>query len=194
MSILVPTVIEPTHQGERAFDISSRLLRDRIIFVPEITSDTANLIVAQLLFLQSEDSKTPIQMYINSPGGSITAGFAIIDTMNYVKPDIHTICMGVAASMGAVILSQGAKGKRFALPNAEVMIHQASSGVEGQASNIVIKAEHIIKLQNKLYKMMAQTSGKKISEIEKDADRDYWMNSEEAKTYGLIDEIIEKAE
>jgi ATP-dependent Clp protease protease subunit len=152
------------------------------------------LIVAQLLFLQSEDSKTPIQMYINSPGGSITAGFAIIDTMNYVKPDIHTICMGVAASMGAVILSQGAKGKRFALPNAEVMIHQASSGVEGQASNIVIKAEHIIKLQNKLYKMMAQTSGKKISEIEKDADRDYWMNSEEAKTYGLIDEIIEKAE
>ena len=133
-------------------------------------------------------------MYINSPGGSITAGFAIIDTMNYVKPDIHTICMGVAASMGAVILSQGAKGKRFALPNAEVMIHQASSGVEGQASNIVIKAEHIIKLQNKLYKMMAQTSGKKISEIEKDADRDYWMNSEEAKTYGLIDEIIEKAE
>ena len=194
MSILVPTVIEPTHQGERAFDIYSRLLRDRIIFVPEITSDTANLIVAQLLFLQSEDSKTPIQMYINSPGGSITAGFAIIDTMNYVKPDIHTICMGVAASMGAVILSQGAKGKRFALPNAEVMIHQASSGVEGQASNIVIKAEHIIKLQNKLYKMMAQTSGKKISESEKDADRDYWMNSEEAKTYGLIDEIIEKAE
>ncbi len=194
MSILVPTVIEPTHQGERAFDIYSRLLRDRIIFVPEITSDTANLIVAQLLFLQSEDSKTPIQMYINSPGGSITAGFAIIDTMNYVKPDIHTICMGVAASMGAVILSQGAKGRRFALPNAEVMIHQASSGVEGQASNIVIKAEHIIKLQNKLYKMMAQTSGKKISEIEKDADRDYWMNSEEAKTYGLIDEIIEKAE
>jgi ATP-dependent Clp protease protease subunit len=194
MSILVPTVIEPTHQGERAFDVYSRLLRDRIIFVPEITSDTANLIVAQLLFLQSEDSKTPIQMYINSPGGSITAGFAIIDTMNYVKPDIHTICMGVAASMGAVILSQGAKGKRFALPNAEVMIHQASSGVEGQASNIVIKAEHIIKLQNKLYKMMAQTSGKKISEIEKDADRDYWMNSEEAKTYGLIDEIIEKAE
>ena len=194
MSILVPTVIEPTHQGERAFDIYSRILRDRIIFVPEITSDTANLIVAQLLFLQSEDSKTPIQMYINSPGGSITAGFAIIDTMNYVKPDIHTICMGVAASMGAVILSQGAKGKRFALPNAEVMIHQASSGVEGQASNIVIKAEHIIKLQNKLYKMMAQTSGKKISEIEKDADRDYWMNSEEAKTYGLIDEIIEKAE
>ena len=194
MSILVPTVIEPTHQGERAFDIYSRLLRDRIIFVPEITSDTANLIVAQLLFLQSEDSKTPIQMYINSPGESISAGFAIIDTMNYVKPDIHTICMGVAASMGAVILSQGAKGKRFALPNAEVMIHQASSGVEGQASNIVIKAEHIIKLQNKLYKMMAQTSGKKISEIEKDADRDYWMNSEEAKTYGLIDEIIEKAE
>ena len=143
MSILVPTVIEPTHQGERAFDIYSRLLRDRIIFVPEITSDTANLIVAQLLFLQSEDSKTPIQMYINSPGGSITAGFAIIDTMNYVKPDIHTICMGVAASMGAVILSQGAKGKRFALPNAEVMIHQASSGVEGQASNIVIKAIYI---------------------------------------------------
>jgi ATP-dependent Clp protease protease subunit len=193
MSYLIPTVIEPTHQGERAFDIYSRLLRDRIIFVPEINADTANLIVAQLLFLQSEDSKKPIYMYINSPGGSITAGFAIVDTMNYIKPDVHTICIGAAASMGAVILSQGTKGKRFALPNSEIMIHQASSGVEGQASNIVITAEHIIKLQNKLYKMLAQNSNKSIKQIEKDADRDYWMNSEEAKEYGMIDEIIEKA-
>lgn len=193
MSYLVPTVIEPSHQGERAFDIYSRLLRDRIIFVPEINQETANLIVAQLLFLQAEDSKRPIEMYINSPGGSITAGFAIIDTMKYVKPEIHTICIGVAASMGAVILSQGTKGKRFALPNSEIMIHQASTGVEGQASNIVITAEHIIKMQNKLYKMLADSSGKKISQIEKDADRDFWMSSDAALEYGLIDEIIESA-
>lgn len=193
MSYLIPTVIEPTHQGERAFDIYSRLLRDRIIFVPEINQDTANLIVAQLLFLQAEDSKKPIYMYINSPGGSITAGFAIVDTMNYIKPDVHTICIGAAASMGSVILSQGTKGKRFALPNSEIMIHQASTGVEGQASNIVITAEHIIKLQNKLYKMLAQNANRTLKQIEKDADRDYWMNAEEAKDYGLIDEIIEKA-
>lgn len=193
MSYLIPTVIEPTHQGERAFDIYSRLLRDRIIFVPEITSETANLIVAQLLFLQSEDSKKPIYMYINSPGGSITAGFAIVDTMNFVKPEVHTICIGAAASMGSVILSQGTKGKRFALPNSEIMIHQASTGVEGQASNIVITAEHIIKLQNKLYKMLAQNANRSLKQIEKDADRDYWMNAEEAKDYGLIDEIITKA-
>lgn len=193
MSYLIPTVIEPTHQGERAFDIYSRLLRDRIIFVPEINQETANLIVAQLLFLQSEDSKKPIYMYINSPGGSVTAGFAIVDTMNYIKPEVHTICVGAAASMGAVILSQGTKGKRFALPNSEIMIHQASSGVEGQASNIVITAEHIVKLQNKLYKMLAQNANRTLKQIEKDADRDYWMNSEEAKDYGLIDGIIEKA-
>ena len=145
MSYLIPTVIEPTHQGERAFDIYSRLLRDRIIFVSEITPETANLIVAQLLFLQSEDSKKPIYMYINSPGGDISAGMAIIDTMYFVKPEIHTICIGMAASMGAVILSQGSEGKRFALPNSEVMIHQPLSGVEGQASDIVIRAEHIVK-------------------------------------------------
>lgn len=193
MSYLIPTVIEPTHQGERAFDIYSRLLRDRIIFVPEINQDTANLIVAQLLFLQSEDSKAPIQMYINSPGGSVTDGLAIIDTMHHIKPDVHTICIGVAASMGAVILSQGAKGKRFALPNSEVMIHQTSGGVEGQASNIVITAEFIIKLQNKLYKLLAESTGKKISQIEKDADRDYWMSADAALKYGIIDEIIEKA-
>lgn len=193
MSYLIPTVIEPTHQGERAFDIYSRLLRDRIIFVPEINQDTANLIVAQLLFLQSEDSKKPIQMYINSPGGSITAGLAIIDTMHHIKPDVHTICIGVAASMGAVILSQGAKGKRFALPHSEVMIHQASGGVEGQASNIVITAEFIIKLQNKLYKLLAESTGKTTKQIEKDADRDYWMSADVALEYGIIDEIIEKA-
>lgn len=193
MSYLIPTVIEPTHQGERAFDIYSRLLRDRIIFVPEINQDTANLIVAQLLFLQSEDSKKPIQMYINSPGGSITAGLAIIDTMHHIKPEVHTICIGVAASMGAVILSQGAKGKRFTLPHSEIMIHQASSGVEGQASNIVITAEHIIKMQNKLYKLLAESTGKSKEQIEKDADRDYWMDAEAALKYGIIDEVIDKA-
>ncbi|HRV76016.1 MAG TPA: ATP-dependent Clp protease proteolytic subunit [Candidatus Saccharimonadales bacterium] len=193
MSYLIPTVIEPTHQGERAFDIYSRLLRDRIIFVPEINQDTANLIVAQLLFLQSEDSKKPIQMYINSPGGSITAGLAIIDTMHHIKPEVHTICIGVAASMGAVILSQGAKGKRFALPHSEVMIHQASGGVEGQASNIVITAEFIIKLQNKLYKLLAESTSRTTEQIEKDADRDYWMSADVALKYGVIDEIIDKA-
>ena len=194
MSILIPTVIEPSHQGERAFDIYSRLLRDRIIFVPEITPDTANIIVAQLLFLQSEDSKAPIQMYINSPGGDISAGMAIIDTMNFIKPEIETICIGMAASMGAVILSQGAKGKRMALPNSEVMIHQPLSGVEGQASDIVIRAEHIVKSKNKLYKMMADRSDKKtLAQIEKDADRDHWMTSQEALEYGLIDKIVENS-
>ena len=194
MSYLIPTVIEPTHQGERAFDIYSRLLRDRIIFVSEITPETANLIVAQLLFLQSEDSKKPIYMYINSPGGDISAGMAIIDTMYFVKPEIHTICIGMAASMGAVILSQGSEGKRFALPNSEVMIHQPLSGVEGQASDIVIRAEHIVKSKNKLYEMMADRSKKKsLKDIEKDADRDHWMGAQEAQDYGLIDEIITKA-
>lgn len=193
MSYLIPTVIEPTHQGERAFDIYSRLLRDRIIFVSEISPESANLIVAQLLFLQSEDSKKPIQMYINSPGGDISAGMAIIDTMHYVKPEIHTICVGMAASMGAVILSQGAKGKRLALPNSEVMIHQPLSGVEGQASDIVIRAEHIVMNKNRLYKMMAKNANRTVEQIEKDADRDYWMSAKEALDYGLIDEIIEKA-
>lgn len=193
MSYLIPTVIEPTHQGERAFDIYSRLLRDRIIFVSEISPESANLIVAQLLFLQSEDSKSPIQMYINSPGGDISAGMAIIDTMHYVKPEIHTICVGMAASMGAVILSQGAKGKRLALPNSEVMIHQPLSGVEGQASDIVIRAEHIVMNKNRLYRMMAKNANRTVEQIEKDADRDYWMSAAEAKDYGLIDEIIEKA-
>jgi ATP-dependent Clp protease protease subunit len=194
MSVLIPTVIEPSHQGERAFDIYSRLLRDRIIFVPEINRDTANLIVAQLLFLQSEDSKKPIQMYINSPGGEISAGMAIIDTMHFLKPEIHTTCIGTAASMGAVILSQGAKGKRFCLPNSEVMIHQPSGGVEGQASDIVITAEHIIKLKKKLYKMMADRSNKTFAQVEKDGDRDHWMDAKEALEYGIIDEIIETAQ
>jgi ATP-dependent Clp protease protease subunit len=194
MSYLIPTVIEPTHQGERAFDIYSRLLRDRIIFVSEITPESANLIVAQMLFLQSEDSKKPIYMYINSPGGDISAGMAIIDTMNFVKPEIHTICIGMAASMGAVILSQGSDGKRFALPNSEVMIHQPLTGVEGQASDVVIRAEHIVKSKNKLYEMMANKSKKKSQkEIEKDTDRNHWMGAQEAKDYGLIDEIITQA-
>ena len=193
MATLIPTVIEPTHQGERAFDIYSRLLRDRIIFVSEINSDTANLIVAQLLFLQSEDDKEPIQMYINSPGGEITSGLAIIDTMRHIKPEIHTICVGMAASMGAVILSQGAKGKRFSLPNSEIMIHQPLGGVEGQASDIVIRAEHIVKMKKVLYKMLAKSSGKTEKQVEKDADRDYWMGAQEAKDYGIIDEVLTSA-
>lgn len=190
MATLIPTVIEPSHQGERAFDIYSRLLRDRIIFVPEINADTANLIVAQLLFLQAEDPNEPIQMYINSPGGSITAGLAIIDTMNHIKPDVHTICVGLAASMGAVILSQGAKEKRFSLPNSEIMIHQPLTGIEGQASDIVITAEHIVKLKKILYQMLAKSSGRTEKQVEKDADRDYWMSAPEAKDYGLIDEVL----
>lgn len=193
MATLIPTVIEPTHQGERAFDIYSRLLRDRIIFVSEINSDTANLIVAQLLFLQAEDDKEPIEMYINSPGGEITSGLAIIDTMHHIRPEIHTICVGMAASMGAVILSQGAKGKRFSLPNSEIMIHQPLGGVEGQASDIVIRAEHIVKLKKVLYQMLAKSSGKTEKQVEKDADRDYWMGALEAKAYGIIDEILNSA-
>ncbi len=194
MSYLIPTVIEPTHQGERAFDIYSRLLRDRIIFVPEINQETANLIVAQLLFLQSEDSKKPIYMYINSPGGEISSGLAVIDTMNFIKPEVHTICIGMAASMGAQILSQGTKGKRFALPNSEIMIHQPIGGAEGQASDIIIRAEHIKMSKDRSRNMMAKATGKKPEQVEKDMDRDHWMSATEAKEYGLVDEIIEKAE
>lgn len=190
MSYLIPTVIEPTHQGERAFDIYSRLLRDRIIFVSEINSDTGNLIVAQLLFLASEDSKKPIKMYVNSPGGQIQAGMAIIDTMNHIKPEVHTVCVGMAASMGAVILSQGVKGHRSVLENSEVMIHQPLTGVEGQASDIVITAEHIVKLKERLYKMLSKATGKSLKQIEKDSDRDYWMSAEEAVKYGIVDKIV----
>lgn len=191
MSYLVPTVLEKTQYGERAYDIYSRLLKERIIFVGGPIDDTvANLIIAQLIFLENEDSKKDITMYVNSPGGSVTAGMAIIDTMHFVRPDVSTVCVGMAASMGAMILSQGAKGKRFALPNSEVMIHQPLGGAEGQASDIAITAKRILQMREQLYKMLAKATGKPFAQIEKDADRDYFMTSEEAKKYGIIDDII----
>ncbi len=191
MSYLVPTVIEKTNMGERAYDIYSRLLRENIIFLGGPIDDTvANLVIAQLLFLHSEDPKKDISIYINSPGGSVTSGLAIIDTMNHVKNNISTVCVGIAASMGAVILSAGEKGKRFALPNAEVMIHQPLSGVEGQASDIEISAKHIIKIKENLYKIMAKNTGQPFAKIEKDGDRDFYMSADEAKKYGIIDKVL----
>lgn len=190
-SVLVPTVIEKTHQGERAFDIYSRLLKDRVLFLGTgIDSHVANLIIAQLLFLENEDAKKDITMYINSPGGHVTAGLAIYDTMQYIKPDVATVCVGMAASMGAVLLAGGAKGKRFALPNSEVMIHQPLGGTEGQASDIRIHADHIIKTKERLNKMLASHTGQPLKIIEKDTDRDFFMDAADAKKYGLIDEII----
>ncbi len=187
---LVPMVVEKTQQGERAYDIFSRLLKERIIFVTGgIDDHMANLVVAQLLFLESEDPKKDIFLYINSPGGSVSAGLGIVDTMNHVKPDIATVCVGLAASMGSIILSQGAKGKRYALPNAEVMIHQPWGGAQGQASDIEITARHILKTRERLNKMLAKASGKTLAEIEKDTDRDFFMDAVEAKKYGLIDEV-----
>lgn len=187
---LVPMVVEKTQGGERAYDIFSRLLKERIIFVTGAIDDhMANLVVAQLLFLESEDPKKDIFLYINSPGGSVTAGLGIVDTMNHIKPDVSTVCVGMAASMGSIILSQGAKGKRYALPNAEVMIHQPWGGAQGQASDIEITARHILKTRERLNKMLAKASGKSLSEIEKDTDRDFFMDAQEAKKYGLIDEV-----
>lgn len=187
---LVPMVIEKTHGGERAFDIYSRLLKERIIFVTGPIEDyMANLIVAQLLFLNAEDPKKDIFLYINSPGGSVTAGLSIIDTMHHIKPDVATVCVGMAASMGSLILSQGAKGKRYILPNAEVMIHQPSGGAYGQASDIDITAKHILKTRDRLNKMLAKATGQKLTKIEQDVDRDMFMDAEEAKTYGIIDAI-----
>ncbi len=187
----VPTVIEKTANGERAFDIYSRLLKDRIIFLgDEVDDHTAGLIVAQLLFLESEDADADICLYINSPGGSVTAGLAIYDTMQYIKPDVSTICVGMAASMGAFLLSSGAKGKRFALPNAEIMIHQPLGGMRGQASDIKIHADNIIKTKNKLNKILAANTGQQLRKIERDTDRDNFMTAEEAVSYGLIDKII----
>lgn len=187
---LVPMVIEKTVGGERAFDIYSRLLKERIIFVTGPIEDyTANLIVAQLLFLEAEDPKKDIFLYVNSPGGSVTAGLSIIDTMHHIKPDVATVCVGLAASMGALILSQGAKGKRYILPNAEVMIHQPSGGAHGQASDIDITARWILKTREKLNKMLAKATGQKLTQIEKDVDRDFFMDAEEAKTYGIVDKI-----
>lgn len=191
MSYLVPTVIEKTTMGERAYDIYSRLLKERIIFLQGAIDDTmANLVVAQMLFLESEDPKKDIKLYINSPGGSVTSGFAIMDTMNHIKPDVSTICIGTAASMASVLLSAGAKGKRFILPNAEVMIHQVMGGAEGQASDIAISAKHILQTKQTLNKILAKNSGKPLEQVEKDSDRDYWMLADEAKKYGLVDEVI----
>ena len=188
---LVPYVIEQNSRGERSYDIYSRLLKDRIIFLGEEINDAvASTVVAQLLFLESEDPGKDIHMYINSPGGSVTAGMAIYDTMNYVKCDVLTTCIGMAASMGAFLLSSGAKGKRYALPNAEVMIHQPLGGAQGQATEIQIAAEHILKTKKKLNQILADNAGKPVEEVEKDTDRDNWLSADEAKEYGLIDEVI----
>ncbi len=190
---LIPTVIEKTHYGERAFDIYSRLLKERIIFIGDAIDDhAANLIIAQLLFLDSEDKQKDIKLYINSPGGSVSAGLAIYDTMQYVKPDITTICVGMAASMGAVLLGAGAKGKRLSLPNAEIMLHQVMGGAEGQATDIKIRAEHILKIKDRINAILAKHTGQTLKVIEKDSDRDFFMTAEEAKKYGLIDQIITK--
>ncbi|MBD3360672.1 ATP-dependent Clp endopeptidase proteolytic subunit ClpP [Candidatus Peregrinibacteria bacterium] len=192
-SVLVPTVIEKSHQGERAFDIYSRLLKDRVVFLgTPVDNNIANLIIAQLLFLENENPKKDITMYIHSPGGHVTAGLAIYDTMQYIKPDVSTVCVGMAASMGAILLSGGTKGKRFALPNSEVMIHQPLGGTEGQASDIRIHADHIMRTKDRLNKLLVTHTGQPIKVIERDTDRDFFMSAEDAKKYGVIDSIIEK--
>ena len=191
MSYLIPTVLEKSQFGERAYDIYSRLLKDRIIFLGgAIDADSANLINAQLLFLESEDPKKDIQLYINSPGGSVYAGLSIFDTMNYIKPDVQTICIGMAASMGAVLLSAGAKGKRLALPNAKIMIHQVLGGAEGQASDIKIQAEEILSLKDTLNQILAEQTGQDLEKVVRDTDRDYYMSSAKALEYGLIDKVL----
>lgn len=191
MSYSIPYVIEKTSGGERSYDIYSRLLQDRIIILSnEVNDDIASLVVSQLLFLESQDPNKDISLYINSPGGSVSAGFAIYDTMNYVKCDVSTICMGLAASMGAFLLAGGAKGKRLALPNAEIMIHQPSGGAQGQATEIQIAADHILKTRQKLNQILAENTGQPLEVISRDTDRDNFMSAEEAKEYGLIDEVI----
>ena len=190
MSYLIPTVIEKSQFGERAYDIYSRLLKERIIFLSGPIDDAvANITIAQLLFLESEDPKKDIHLYINSPGGSVTSTLAMIDTINHIKPDVSTICVGLAASGGAWLLSAGARGKRFALPNAEIMIHQPLGGTEGQASDIAITAKNILRLRDVLNRMMAKNTGKPLAQIEKDTDRDFYMSADDAKKYGIIDEI-----
>lgn len=190
---LVPYVVEQTSRGERSYDIFSRLLKDRIIFIgDEITDATASVVVAQLLFLESEDPEKDIHIYINSPGGSVTAGMAIYDTMQYIKPDVSTICVGMAASMGAFLLSAGKKGKRYALPNAEIMIHQPLGGAKGQASDVKIHAEFLLKTRDKLNKMLSENTGKPLEQIEKDTDRDNFMTADEALEYGLIDKVMKR--
>ena len=188
---LIPTVIETTNRGERAYDIYSRLLKDRIIMLgSQIDDNVANSIVSQLLFLQAQDAETDIYLYITSPGGSVTAGFAIYDTIQHIKPDVQTICIGMAASMGSFLLAAGAKGKRFALPNAEVMIHQPLGGAQGQATEIEIAANHILKTRAKLNQILAERTGQSIEKIEKDTDRDNFLSAEEAKEYGLVDQVM----
>lgn len=193
MSNLVPIVIEQTSRGERSYDIYSRLLKDRIIFLSgEIYDEMANLVVAQMLFLEAEDPDKDIMVYINSPGGSVTAGMAIYDTMQYIKCDVSTLCVGMAASMGAFLLAAGAKGKRFCLPNAEVMIHQPSGGAQGQATDIAIAAQHILRIKKRMNQILADNTGKDVSVIEKDVERDFYLWAEDAVEYGLVDEIVNK--
>lgn len=189
---LVPIVVEQTNRGERSYDIYSRLLKERIIFLGEEVNDiTASLVVAQMLFLEAEDPEKDIHLYINSPGGSVTSGFAIYDTMQYIKPDVSTICIGMAASMGAFLLTAGAKGKRFALPNSEIMIHQPLGGAQGQATDIKIHAEQILKIKNRINQILSERSGQPLEKIERDTERDFFMSANEAKTYGLVDNVIE---
>jgi ATP-dependent Clp protease protease subunit len=191
--MIIPTVIEKTHRGERAYDIYSRLLEDRIILLAGPINDaSANSVIAQLLFLAAKDAKKDIQIYINSPGGSVTAGLAIYDTMQYIKPDVSTVCVGVAASMAAVLLSAGKKGKRFALPNSEIMLHQVAGGAEGQASEIEITAKQILKIKARLNGILASHTGQTLSKIESDTDRDYYLDPKEAKKYGLIDQVLDR--
>jgi len=198
MGYLIPMVVEQTNRGERSYDIYSRLLKDRIIFLGGgIDDDVANLVVAQMLFLEAEDPEKDIFLYINSPGGSITAGMAIYDTMQYIRADVHTICVGMAASMGAFLLAAGAKGKRTALPNAEILIHQpliGGRGLSGQATEIEIHAKHLIRTKQKMNRILAEKTGQPIEKIEADTDRDFFMSAEEAKQYGIVDNVLEKAE
>lgn len=193
MSYLVPMVVEQTNRGERSYDIYSRLLKDRIILLgDEVNNATANAIIAQLLFLEADDPDKDISLYINSPGGSVTAGLAIFDTMNYIKPDVSTVCLGMAASMGAFLLAAGAKGKRFALPNSEIMIHQPMGGASGQATDIAIHAEHILRTRETLNKILAERTGQSLEQIKQDTERDNFMTAEQAKAYGLVDEVMSK--
>ncbi len=190
---LVPMVVEQTNRGERSYDIYSRLLEDRIVFLTgEIDDLTADIVIAQLIYLEGKDPEKDISLYINSPGGSVTAGMGIYDTMNYIKCDVSTICVGMAASMGAFLLSSGAKGKRYTLPNSEIMIHQPLGGAQGQASDIAIQAEHIIKIKQRMNRILAANTSQSLEKIEKDVDRDFYMNAEEALAYGLVDKIFDK--
>ena len=192
MSVLVPTVVEKTHRGERAYDIYSRLLKERIVFLGgQIHDQMANTIIAQLLHLENENTEQDIKLYINSPGGSVSAALAMLDTMNHVKPDVQTVCIGIAASAGAVLLSAGTKGKRFCLPNSEVMIHQPSGGTQGQATDIEITAQQILKIRERLNRILAENTGQDLKRIEEDVDRDFFMTASEALDYGIVDEILE---